>query len=67
MSVYKAPIRRVNRGRGHSYVDANGAKVILKALPKDALINWAANATADAAVNLWDELAAGGEPPGSSS
>ncbi len=25
--------------------------------PKKALINWAANATADAAVNGWDELA----------
>lgn len=63
MTQYKAPIRRVDRGRGHTYVDANGVKVpgvttILKALPKDALINWAANATADAAVNRWDELAA---------
>ncbi|TAK32296.1 MAG: hypothetical protein EPO40_02935 [Myxococcaceae bacterium] len=63
MSQYVGPIKRVNRGRGHSYVDANGLKVpgvttILKALPKDALINWAANATADAAVDRWDELAA---------
>lgn len=62
MTQYKAPIRRVDRGKGHSYVDANGLKVpgvttILKALPKDALINWAANATADAAINRWDELA----------
>lgn len=62
MTVYTAPIRRVDRGRGHTYVDANGLKVpgvttILKALPKDALINWAANATADAAINRWDELA----------
>lgn len=63
MTAYQAPIRRVDRGKGHSYLDANGLKVpgvttILKALPKDALINWAANATADAAINRWEELAA---------
>lgn len=61
MSAYTPPIRRVNRGRGHTYVDANGLTVpgvttILKALPKDALINWAANATAEAAVDRWGEL-----------
>lgn len=61
MTQYKAPIRRVDRGKNHSYVDANGVKVpgvttILKALPKDALINWAANATAEAALNRWTEL-----------
>lgn len=61
---YVGPIRRRQYGRsGHGYVDANGLKVpgvttILKALPKDALINWAANATADAAVDRWDELTA---------
>lgn len=60
-SPFIPPVRRVNRGRGHSYVDANGLKVpgvttILKALPKDALINWAANSTAEAALNRWDEL-----------
>lgn len=61
---YVGPIRRRQYGRsGHGYLDANGLKVpgvttILKALPKDALINWAANATADAAVDRWDELAA---------
>lgn len=57
------PVRRVDRGRSHWYEDANGQRVpgvttILKALPKDGLINWAATATADAAVNRWDELAA---------
>lgn len=60
---YVGPIKRRQYGRsGHGYLDANGLKVpgvttILKALPKDALINWAANATADAAVDRWDELA----------
>jgi hypothetical protein len=63
VTQYRAPIRRVDRGRGHTYVDADGTKIpgvttILKALPKDALINWAANATAEAAINRWDELAA---------
>lgn len=61
---YQGPVRRRRYGRsGHGYVDANGLKVpgvttILKALPKDALINWAANATAEATLNRWDELAA---------
>lgn len=64
MTRYVGPIRRRQYGRsGHGYIDANGLKVpgvttILKALPKDALINWAANATADAAIDRWDELGA---------
>lgn len=63
---YTPPIRRINSGRGHRYVDANGLTIpgvttILKTLPKDALINWSAEATAEAAVNRWDELA--GLPP----
>ena len=63
MSRFTPPIRRINSGRGHRYVDANGLTVpgvttILKALPKDALINWAAETTAEAALNRWDELAA---------
>lgn len=63
---YAPPIRRRKYGRGHGYVDANGVKVpsvtsILKALPKDALVNWAGNATAEAALNRWDEL--GGMKP----
>jgi hypothetical protein len=63
MTQYRAPIRRVNAGRGHRYVDANGAKVpgvttfIGDGVPKPALVNWAANATADAALNRWDDLA----------
>jgi hypothetical protein len=64
MTAFKAPIRRKDTARGHHYTDATGARVpgvttiLGDGLPKAALINWAANATADAAVNRWDELAA---------
>ena len=57
-------VKRVNRGRNHSYVDADtgrripGVTTILgDGLPKPALINWAANATAEAAIDRWDEFA----------
>ncbi len=59
---YTGPIRRINRGRGHSYVDANGAKVpgvttiLSGGVPKPALVNWAANTTIAYAVDHWDEL-----------
>lgn len=56
-------IRRVNRGRGHSYVDSEtgekipGVTTILgDGLAKPALINWAANTTAEYAVDRWEEL-----------
>lgn len=56
-------IKRVNRGRYHSYVDTDtGLKVpsvttiLDDGLPKKALIGWAANTTADYAVDHWDEL-----------
>lgn len=67
MSHYTPPIRRKDTARGHHYVDSNGTRVpgvttiLGDGVPKPALINWAANATADAAVNRWDELA--GQPP----
>ena len=67
MSRFVAPIRRHNTAKGHSYKDATGARVpgvttiTDGGLPKKALINWAGNATADAAVNRWDELT--GLPP----
>lgn len=63
MSDYTPPVQRINRGRSHSYVDANGLKVpgvttiIGDGVPKPALINWAANTTAGYAVDHWDELA----------
>jgi hypothetical protein len=62
MSRYVGPVRRVKVGRNHVYRDANDVRVpgvtsILSAgVPKAALINWAANATAEAAVDRWDEF-----------
>lgn len=60
---YVPPIRRKDTAKGHHYVDAAGARVpgvttiLSDGVPKPALVNWAGNATADAAVNRWDELA----------
>lgn len=60
--TFSPPIRRVNHGRGHSYVDSNGLKVpgtthvLSNGIPKPALISWAANVTAEYAVDRWDEL-----------
>lgn len=56
-----APTRRVNRGRGHSYyLDAAKADgvtwIISNGVPKPALVNWAANVTADYCTDRWDEL-----------
>lgn len=61
MTKYIPPVRRVDRGRYHFYEDGDnrripGVTTILGALPKPALINWAGNATAEAAINRWDEL-----------
>lgn len=64
MSRFTAPIRRVETAKGHYYKDAAGQRVpgvtalIGDGVPKPALINWAANATAEYAVDRWDELAA---------
>lgn len=54
-------IKRINRGRGHSYtIDgqyADGVTTLIgNGVPKPALINWAANTTAGYAVDHWDEL-----------
>ncbi len=62
MARFVRPIRRVDTAKGHHYTDGAGTRVpgvttiIGDGTPKPALINWAANATADAAVNRWDEL-----------
>lgn len=62
MSRYVGPIKRVNRGRGHSYVDANGVKVpgvttvIGDGIPKPALMDWGPRVTAEYAVDNWDDL-----------
>lgn len=64
---YAPPVRRIDRGRGHHYADADGNRVpgvttiIGNGVPKPALINWAANTTAGYAVDHWDEL--GDQPP----
>lgn len=57
-------IRRVDHGRYHSYIDTDtGDKVpgvttiVGDGTPKPALINWAANITADFAIDNWDRLA----------
>lgn len=64
MSRYIPPIRRVDTAKGHYYQDAAGTRVpgvttiIGDGVPKPALITWAGNATAEAAVDAWDELSA---------
>jgi hypothetical protein len=56
-------IQRRDNGRNHWYVDLDtgekidGVTTIMdRGLPKKALINWAANATAEYAIDHWDEL-----------
>jgi len=62
MSRFAAPIRRHDTAKGHSYKDANGQRVpgvttiIGDGVPKPVLINWAANATAEYALDHWDDL-----------
>ncbi len=59
---FEPPIRRIDSAKSHYYRDKNGARVpgvttiIGDGVPKPALINWAANATAEAAIDRWDEL-----------
>ncbi|MET9303219.1 hypothetical protein ABZX66_28250 [Micromonospora aurantiaca] len=57
-------IVKKSNGRNHWYVDvATGERVpgvttiLDQGLPKKALINWSANATAEYAIDNWDELA----------
>ena len=54
--------RRINRGRGHSYLldgeRADGVTwIVSNGVPKPALIDWAARTTAGYAIDHWDELA----------
>lgn len=62
MSRYTAPIRRHDTAKGHYYKDATGQRVPGvttiqdNGLPKPALINWAGDATAEYAIDHWDEL-----------
>lgn len=55
-------ISRRNYGRGHAYADEQGrvpgvTSILSAGLPKPALVNWAANVTAEYAVDHWAELA----------
>ena len=64
MSRFVAPIRFVATAKGGHYRDANGTRVpgvmtlVGEGVPKPALINWAANTTAEAAIDSWEELGA---------
>jgi len=54
--------RRVNRGRGHSYLldgdRADGVTwIVSNGVPKPALVGWAARESAGYAIDHWDELA----------
>lgn len=56
-------IKRVDRGKNHWYVDTETDQRVPgvtsytdKGVPKPALINWAGSATAEYAVDHWDEL-----------
>ena len=55
--------KRVNRGRGHSYVTADGRKlpgvttILSNGMAKPALISWGMKATSQYAIDHWDELA----------
>lgn len=56
-------IKRINHGKHHSYVDTETGlklpgvtRVTGDGLPKQALVNWAAEATAGYAIDHWDEL-----------
>lgn len=59
---YAAPIKRVDTARGHHYVDANNTRVpgvttiLSGGMPKTALVNWAGKATAEYALDHWEDL-----------
>lgn len=62
MTKFTPPLKRVDTAKGHHYKDANGHRIpgvttiLGDGVPKPALINWAANATAEWALDHWDEL-----------
>jgi hypothetical protein len=59
---FAPPVSRVETKRGHHYKDGDGQRIpgvttiLGDGIPKPQLINWAGNATAEAAINRWDEL-----------
>ncbi|BCP29575.1 hypothetical protein [Mycobacterium intracellulare] len=62
IAKFTGPVRRIETAKGHYYKDANGHRIpgvttmLGDGVPKPALINWAANATAEYAVDNWDQL-----------
>lgn len=62
MTKFVPPLRRIETAKGHHYKDGNGTRIpgvttiLGDGVPKPALINWAANATAEWAVDHFDEL-----------
>ncbi len=62
MTVFTPPFRMKQAGRNHYYVDAAGQRmpgvttILGNGLPKKALINWAAETTANYAIDNWDRL-----------
>lgn len=62
MTKFVPPLHRVETAKGHYYKDGNGNRIpgvttiLGDGIPKPALINWAANATAEWAVDHFDEL-----------
>lgn len=63
MSKFVPPLHRVETAKGHYYKDSEGRRIpgvttiLGDGIPKPALINWAANATAEWAIDHFDELA----------
>jgi hypothetical protein len=62
MTQFARPMKRHETAKGHYYKDAAGHRIpgvttiLGDGVPKPALINWAANATAEYAVDNWDQL-----------
>lgn len=62
MTQFARPMKRHETAKGHYYKDAAGHRIpgvttiLSDGVPKPALINWAANATAEYAVDNWDQL-----------
>lgn len=60
--TFTAPIRRKDTAKTHYYIDAAGRRVpgvttiLGEGVPKPALINWSAKATAEATVDNWANL-----------